>query len=260
MNYRSFIPEVKFEPAPIKLEAEYLYYFSRIEPRFGAVINRVYPELQGIIEKSENKSEAILKCREFAEKVIENNKTSIIKAKDDFQNDWKLVSTEFLETLSEHFETEWPRDKGVITGYVSIVPIFPRMLDKYSFFVGYPVKIARAREIIAHEIIHFLWFKKWKEVFPEISTDQYNSPHLTWRLSEVMDQIILQCHPRLQSLIHPTIWGYPSFMDLKIGNIGMTEYFVNLYTKCVQEGQSFENTLRALWKEAQENKEVLEKF
>ncbi len=35
-------------------------------------MNRVYPELEDIIKKTKDKDEAILKCREFAEKVIEN--------------------------------------------------------------------------------------------------------------------------------------------------------------------------------------------
>jgi hypothetical protein len=260
MDNQKYIPEVRFELAPIELEAEYLHFFSRTERRFSAVMNKIYPELEGIIEETKNKDEAILKCQEFAEKVVENNKEDIFKAKDMIQNDWSTVSDEFLETLAEHFQTEWPRDKSTITGYISILPVFPRFLDKYSFCVGYRVKTALAREIIAHEIFHFLWFKKWKEVFPEIPEDQYESPHLTWRLSEIMDLGILQCHPEMKSLIRSTGWGYDSLKALKIGDIGVIEYFVKVYSKCVHDCQSFEQILRTLWKEAQENMEVLEKF
>ena len=260
MGDNRYIPEVKFELAPVELEAEYLYFFSRTERRFGAVMNRIYPELDGIIEKTKNKDEAILKCRGFAEKVTEINMAAILKAKDIIQNDWSTISNEFLETLALHFETEWPIDKSTITGYISILPVFPRFLDKYSFCVGYRVSTAIAREIIAHEIIHLLWFKKWKEVFPEIPSDQYESPYLTWRLSEIMDLGILQYHPEMKSLIRSTGWGYDSLKALKIGDVSVIEYFIKVYAKCVQEGQSFEQVLRTLWKEAQENKEVLEKF
>ena len=75
-----------------------------------------------------------------------------------------------------------------------------------------------------------------------------------------MDPIILQCQPEIKNLIKPTKWGYNSFMNLKIGNIGMTEYFVQIYKDCVQSGQSFEEILKILWAEAQKNKNVLEKF
>ncbi len=56
------------------------------------------------------------------------------------------------------------------------------------------------------------------------------------------------------------MWGYDSFKVLKIGGTGMTEYFVKVYAKCVKEGQSFEEILKILWKEAQKYKDVLEKF
>jgi len=260
MAHQKYIPEVKFELAPIELEAETLCTFSLKERRlFGAMINKVYPELEDIVRKTNSEDEAILKCREFSENIIEKNMTAIFEAKDSFQNDWNLINKEFLETLSKHFETEWPRDKSVITGYISMVPVFPRFLESYSFCVGYRVKTAIARDIIAHEIVHLLWFKKWKEVFPDIPADEYESPHLTWRLSEIMDPIILQYHPIIKNLVQP-IWGYNTFKGLKIGNVGMIEYFINIYKKCMQDGLSFEETLKALWKEAQKNKEVLGKF
>ena len=75
-----------------------------------------------------------------------------------------------------------------------------------------------------------------------------------------MDPIILQSHPEIKKMIQPETWGYDSFKAIKIGDIGMTEYFVQVYMKCVQDGRSFEETLKTLWKEAQEHKEVLEKF
>ena len=62
-------------------------------------------------------------------------------------------------------------------------------------------------EVSAHEILHFLWFKKWKEVFPETGLKEYESPHLVWRLSEIMDPIILQCQPKIKELIKPAKSG-----------------------------------------------------
>jgi hypothetical protein len=192
--------------------------------------------------------------------VVAKDKVIILKAKDAIQDDWGVIGDEFLEILSKHFETEWPRDKRMITGYISIMPIFPRFLDKFSFCVSYKRNTAQARETIAHEIIHFLWFKKWEEVFPEIARNQYESPHLTWRLSEIMDPIILHCHPRIKELIQPVKWGYDSFKDIKRGDISMTKYFVQVYTNCVKTGENFEKILKTVWKEAEKHKDTLEKF
>jgi len=260
MKSPAYIPKVKFELAPVEMEAEWLYFFSRTERRFDAIMHRVYPELGDALSKSHSKDEDMLICQEFAEQVMEKNRAIILTAKNTILDDWNMIGNEFLRALSTHFETEWPTDRISITGYVSIVPIFPRFLDKYSFCVGHKVNTAQAREIIAHEILHLLWFKKWKEVFPEISVDQYESPHLAWRLSEIMDPIILQCNPIIKKLIKPAGWGYECFKTIKIGDVGMTEYFVKSYAKCVSDGRNFGEMLQTLWMEAQGNKKVLEVF
>ena len=59
-------------------------------------------------------------------------------------------------------------------------------------------------------------------------------------LSERMDQIILQCHPGIKELIRPRKWGYSSFKDIKIGDVGMTEYFKDIYLKSLASGDNFE--------------------
>lgn len=255
-----YVPEVRFELAPIDLEADLLYSFSKPGDRFTSVMNKVYPELEDIVSKPRDKNDVISDIKQLAETVIGKDKKAIGKAIDVIRDDWKSVSDKFLETLSEHMQTDWPEDLKTITGYISINPICPRFLAKYSFFVNYRKSIEQSRETIAHEILHFLWFKKWKEVFPEGKSTEYESPNLVWRLSEIIDPIILQCNPQIRELIKPKKWGYESFRDLKIGDIGMTQYFAEVYMRSVKEGKSFEDILRVLWEEAQKHRAILEKF
>ena len=75
-----------------------------------------------------------------------------------------------------------------------------------------------------------------------------------------MDPIILHSHPEIQKMIQPEIWGYDSFKAIKIGNTGMTEYFTKIYLDCVKKGQSFDEMMKTLWKEAQEHREAIERF
>ena len=259
MNTQKFIPKVDFVRAPLELEIKFLRDFSQPKNRWKAMMDQIYPDLTKALEAAKSEEEEIAACKDFADKEVEKNTEKILKGKEEIQKDWDQVSSGFLTELSAHFETEWPKDKNPILGYVTIVPVFPRFLDKYSFFVGYR-KPAVAREIIAHEIIHFLWFKKWKEVFPEIARNEYESPHLVWRLSEIIDPIILQCEPKIKALIEPVRWGYDSFKNVKIGNVGMTEYFVKIYQDCVSDGKSFDEIMRILWLETQKNMEAIEKF
>lgn len=139
------------------------------------------------------------------------------------------------------------------------LPVFPRFLDKFEFCVGYK-DTADSVETSAHEIVHFLWFKKWKEVFPDMEPREYESPRLAWRLSEIIDPIILQCHPKISGLIKPKRWGYTSFENIKIGDVSMTEYFKKIYLDSVASGDDFETTIKKLWEEAQKHEGEIDRF
>ena len=225
-----FIPEVTFEIANPDSEAELFYSFIKEgrRDRWLGVFNRIYPELVNELAYIKNREEGIVICKNFTERTHESNKEKIQSAKVLFEVEWKKIETNFLRTLSDHFETTWPEDKQKITGAVTVLPVFPRFLDKYSFYVGHK-DISKMIETSAHEIVHFLWFKKWKEVFPECKRSEYESPHLAWRLSEIIDPIILQCQPQIKELIKPTSWGYSSFKEIKIGDLSMTDYFKKIY-------------------------------
>jgi len=252
------LPKGLFELIDIDRETELFYSFMK-RGRFSSLFDKVYPELRKIQKDCKSKEEFIDKLKEFLIKLSADRQEEMLKAKEVIELEWEKIGTEFLQALSEHFETEWPKDKPEIVGYVSNLPVFPRFLDKYQFCVGYE-NTAKSIETSAHEILHFLWFKKWKEVFPEMERREYESPKLAWRLSEIMDPIILQCHPKIKELIKPKGWGYSSFKDIKIGDVSMTEYFKKIYLDSVAAGDNFETTLKKLWEEAQKHEEEISKF
>lgn len=251
-------PKSRFELIDIYKETE-LFYSFMIRGRFSDMFDKRYPELRAILEGCKDKDECIKRFKEFLENLSETKQQEMSIATEEIELEWDKISIEYLETLSEHFETEWPKDKPQIVGYITNMPVFPRFLDEYQFCVGYS-DIAWSIETSAHEILHFLWFKKWKEVFPEMARKEYENPRLAWRLSEIMDPIILQCHPKIKKLIKPKGWGYSSFKDVKIGNVSMTEYFKKIYLDSVALGDNFETTLKKLWEEAQKHEEEISKF
>ncbi len=252
------LPALLFELIDLEREAELFYSFMK-RGRFSSVFDRVYPELRVIQNSCENKDECMRKFREFLENLQSIRKEKMLAAKEQIELEWNRIGADFLKALSDHFETEWPKDKPDIVGYISNLPVFPRFLDEYQFCVGYK-NTADAMETSAHEIVHFLWFKKWKEVFPEIERREYENPHLAWRLSEIMDPIILQCNPKIKELINPKKWGYSSFENIKIGDVGMIDFFKKVYVDSVASGDNFETVLRKLWKEAKEHEKEINTF
>ncbi|MEK7116617.1 MAG: hypothetical protein AAB837_00430 [Patescibacteria group bacterium] len=252
------LPKSKFELIDIDRETELFYSFTK-RGRFSFVFDKFFPELVAIQKECEDKEECIKKFKEFLEDLSAKTKGKMLASKEELESEWDKIGPEFLEALSKHFETEWPKDKPEIVGLITNLPVYPRFLDNYKFGVGYE-NIPKSIETSAHEIVHFLWFKKWKEVFPEMGRREYESPRLAWRLSEIMDPIILQCHPKIKELIKPKGWGYSSFKDIKIGDVSMTEYFKKIYLDSVGAGDNFETTLKNLWSEAQKHEKEISKF
>lgn len=252
-----FIPTIKFEIASTDKEADLFCSFSRGE-RFTNIFNKVYPELFPSLA-GKNKEESVQICKDFAEKQQKLHKDEMISFQQELQTAWEPLREKFLAELSNHFETEWPKDKPVIIGLISILPIFPRNINNHSFYIGHK-NIQRMIEVAAHEIVHFLWYKKWSEVFPEISKDVYEAPHLTWRLSEIIDPIILQCNPKIHELIQPKHWGYTSFEKINIGDVKMIDYFKKMYLDSVNAGDNFATTMKKLWSEAQLHEKEISTF
>lgn len=256
-----FLPEVSLQVADSESEAEHFYEFIKEErgTRWGDLFTELFPALVKKLEGVNDKEEAMRICKEFSEEQHKIHQEEILRMKELFEKEWERIEAEFLSELSKHFETDWAPDKTKIVGNVTVLPVFPRHLDEYSFFVGYK-NVSSMIETAAHEIVHFLWFKKWKEVFPESKRREYESPNLAWRLSEIIVQIILQCNPEIKKLINPKNWGYDSFKKIKIGDVSMTEYFKKVYEDSVAEGNDFATTMKLLWNETKKHENEISEF
>lgn len=251
------IPKTIFELVDVNREAEVLAHFMQGD-RWVSVFEKRYPELRGIQESCQGQDGCVDKYRDFLIKIHDQEGPKLVEALQQIRIEWEKISAIFLGTLATHFGTKWLVDKNII-GYVSVLPVHPRFLEEQAFFTGYR-DISTNIETIAHEIVHFLWFKKWSEVFPEMSSKEFQSPHLVWRLSEIIDPIILQCHPQISELIKPKKWGYNSFKDIKIGDAPMTDYFKKIYLDSVGAGDDFGVTMKKLWEEAKKHEKEISGF
>ena len=254
-----FIPTVTFDIAPLDMEGDMFYRFAtKSNASWKGVMQRVYPELLSMIAEAKDEADGRGRCRDFVAQQHAVHGEVIEIARAAVQSEWDMVGPQFLQALAEHFETDWPTDRPMIVGYMSTLPVYPRFLDTFSFCLGY--QHASNVEISAHEILHFLWFKKWKEVFPEMERKTYETPHLVWRLSEIMDPIILQCHPKIKNLIKPKQWGYSSFKTIKIGDVSMTEHFKRVYEDAARANANFADILHMLWEEIQKHETEVRGF
>jgi len=255
---KTIIPKCRFELLGLDREAELFYSFMK-NNRFSEIFDKAYPDLRLIQETCMDENDCLRKYQEFLENLRDSKASAMLEFKEKIEFAWGNINDEFLELLANHFETNWPEDKPEIVGCISNLPVFPRFLDDYQFCVSYK-NVDSSIEVIAHEILHFLWFKKWKEVFPTIERKEYECPHLVWRLSEIMDPIILQCYEPIGKLIKPKKWGYDSFEKIYIDGVSMTDFFKSIYLNGLVKGTGFSVILESLWGAAQKYEKELSSF
>jgi len=131
--------------------------------------------------------------------------------------------------------------------YVGACPIAPRFLDIHAFLLPYYYPIPTQINTATHELIHFLYFKKWAKLFPEHKPENFESPDPVWVLSEILVAVIGN-DPQIQELRVGTFDVYPNWSDLMIGEDKIMAPFEKIY----KESKTFDDFLRESWAKFQE--------
>ena len=220
------------------------------------VVYRNHPDLKEVL-KGKKPREFYSYTLKYARACVKSRKKELENLVTIYQKEWDVVNDRYLTTLSSHLETEYPKSRKTITAYVSIVPIFPRFLDKWAFNVS-SKKPESMIPTSMHEILHFLYFKKWMEVFPKTKRKELDAPYLVWRLSEILDPIILDNNPDIQTLLSHKHNHYSEFQKAKIGSKPLIKHFESLYQKHLKSKRSFEEFLKICWDEAVKHRKIIE--
>lgn len=103
---------------------------------------------------------------------------------------WQKISPQFFALCEQIFDHHpWPA--GEYHGYATIFCCFPRYLERRTFFL--PVVIGQLPlQIIAHEMLHFIFFDYLKHYFNLTgkSSIQGKSKNFVWEFSEAFNNVI----------------------------------------------------------------------
>lgn len=185
---------------------------------------------------------------EYISDFYAKNIDTIEKKRAEFQSAWDAVNDGVMQRLSKIMGTDW-YDKD-ISAIMTLNKICPRDLKELSFFVSYFTDSEQAKGIVLHEITHFLFFKKWREVFIDYDEKQFDFPHLIWKLSEIVVEPIDQ-DEELKKLVPKTASAYASFHHTFISDDkeDLVEHFRRLYIKNIESGNDFSEFLWSSYKE-----------
>lgn len=250
------LPKIKFTDIPLSKEIDCLHGFLFQDKwGWGKYIIKKYPKIkQALSLKTEKEQMKFLKgyiveFRKENQEFIEKNKTK-------YQQEWQKVENDFFITLSGIMQIDWPKNKKIIKAMVSANPICPRFLNDWSFSLFYDYKkTSHAMEIIMHESCHFLYFEKWKKLYPKISSRKFEFPHVEWHLSEIMAPLILN-DERIQKLLKQKAVFYEEHKKLKIKSKTAPQYLTEIYKKNQKERKDFHVFLGEAYKIIKNNKEL----
>ena len=118
--------------------------------------------------------------------------------------------SKIANTLSEVLDEGW---QGIdeITIIPSVCPVCPRFIKKSSYFSHYRLDHQETLCIAAHEMTHFLYFKKLQRLLGEEIDTEY--PGKDWLISEIVDPVITS-DPRIQAITHIKDQAYLPDQDL----------------------------------------------
>lgn len=252
-------PKVIFKLPSVRKEAEMFQMFCCYAPKefdWSHIIYEAHPEIKKILESRKDKKEAYKDLYTYSKDFISKNKHKLEALRFQYQKEWDTINDLYLKILSEDFETKYPHTRKIITAYVSIVPIYPRFLNTWSFNVG--LKSQNMKKIATHEILHFMYFKKWKEVFPKTKTAELEAPYLVWKLSEIVAPILLNNNPKIQKLTRAKDPGYSEFKNIKIGKQKIVTHFEKIYKNHIKKETSFTSFLESIWEETKKYEKVLD--
>lgn len=166
-------------------------------------------------------------CTAYAESENTINEKAALYA-----HHWKVCKPQITAALSDAFGVDCANLFDDIRCNVSLNPIEPRFLKEHCYDTFFLNSERGAIGGGIHEIIHFVWFYVWNELFRD-DYDEYERPSLKWILSEMVVESVMK-DERLSSInpYFPRENGgciYPYFFDMMIDDRPILDTLDTMY-------------------------------
>lgn len=246
------VPKVKFDLGKVEDYLPLLIFFILKDERWQEKIFSIYPALRDRVENSENPSQEIEKFFKKQDKKFFGVMQTVVKQ---FQDSWNVINDQIMTALAEINEVKL-EDFDNFYSRVTLNPICPRFLKTNSFDIYFGLADRTMKTLVLHELSHFFFFKKFKEIYPEVNEDEFESPHLIWRLSEIVPGVIFLNNLKINELFEPQEEAlvYESIQKLEVNDKRILDILGEFYRSRI----SFEDFIRKAYSFLKEHeKEII---
>lgn len=249
------LPKIKFVLPTTKYEVAMLEHFSRSKNwNWPEYLFKLNIGLKEALKGTKTKQQRIGTIQKYVDKIRGEKQKELQKQVKEYQKEWNTINDKFMQVAADTIETNW--HIKTIEGRVSLCTVNPRFLNQHAFGVWWKTKPDPMKRIAAHECVHFLYFKKFHEVFPEIAKSNYDGQTIVWALSEILAPIILN-QPEFKKMLGRST-AYEQYERYKLTKTKtLIQYFTEFFNKYRKQGKSFEEILKLLYKKALKHKEEI---
>jgi len=207
------IPNIKFLIEP---KQDILVYFvfekeTKISHRghiMEAYFFKNHPQLR-ILKKIKNKKKKEKLLSDYVVDYYRKHNAIMKKRVKEIKERWNKVKYQFFNLANKLFQNHpWP--KGKYIAYVTIWGIYPRDIKEKIFFIPYKDK-KLALEVIAHEMLHFIFYDYLYSHYPKYKKKRYQKK--IWKISESFNATI-QNQREWIAIFHKRPEVYPALKKL----------------------------------------------
>ena len=249
------IPKVEFSVVPLDKIFSLIHYL--LNPVKGDwdwsnAIYKNYPELKDKLQNIKDKKERKEIEYHFFTEVFNKERIELEKRAKIFQREWNKINDDIMLVLSKVIEQEWSEKDKKIFARISLNPICPRYIKQRTFDLFYKQKPKYMKSVAIHEILHFMYFEKWKKIFPKTNEKEFDTPHLVWQLSEMLPGIILN-DKQVQNVFKYKFDSYKEYENVKLNGKPLLSYLQDFY----DNRKNFADFLRKSWKFVKKYEKVI---
>ena len=216
--------KVKFSLLSIEDTASIIDWSSKqsdgILPLSDATFN-LYPELKDKIDLNKDNTKIISGIIKDRILKFNNDNKDIL---DKYKLLWDKYNDIFIKIMEDIFKVTINKD---INAKIGLLPVCPRNIKDLSFSFDLCDEDSFI-EICMHEICHFYFFEKCKQIFKDWKYDDFNNPSLLWYLSEIVIDAILN-RDEVQKLFKHKFRSYDNFYNIYIDDKCIIDIVKNIF-------------------------------
>lgn len=169
--------KVIYEVSNLEKQISLFTYFINLDEKFKNSLYFEFPDLKNN------------DLNEFVKSIYQAKRDELENVKQEAQENWDKIEGEILKEFSNILQRKWELE--TINIGISLLPFSTRDLEEKRIDIYYKKDIQGILKTTTHELFHFIYFEKWRELFPDTTIKEMDYPNPVWALSEVVLPIML---------------------------------------------------------------------